>query len=121
GITYKETGNTKEIAGKKVKEFVCTSKDNEGVEVSETIWACEEMGPSSDMMLYPGLKAMPFEYKVDLSETISCSFKVVELIEGKVKNTELILEAGYEELTEEEFMEKLQSAMGGEAGGEEEF
>lgn len=121
GITYKETGNTKEIAGKKVKEFICTSKDQEGVEVNETIWACDEMGPVSDMMLYPGLKAMPFEYKIDLGESISCSFKVVELIEGKVKNTELILESGYEELTEEEFMEKLQSAMGEAGGGEEEF
>lgn len=121
GKTYKETGNTKEIAGKKVKEIVCTSKDKEGVEVSETIWACDEMGPVSDMMLYPGLQAMPFEYKIDWGENISCSFKVVELTEGKVKNTELILESGYEELTEEEFMEKLQSAMGEAGGGEEEF
>lgn len=119
GITYKETGNTKEIAGKNVKEFICTSKDQEGVEVSETIWACEEMGPSLDLMLYPGLKAMPFEYKIDLGESISCSFKVIELIEGKVKNTEMLLETGYEELTMEEFQEKLQEAMGGGAGAEE--
>ena len=33
----------------------------------------------------------------------------------------MILESGYEELTQEEFMEKLQSAMGGAEGGEEDF
>ena len=72
-----------------------------------------------DLMYYPGLKAMPFEYKIELSEDIACIFKVVELIDGKVKNAEMILESGYEELTQEEFMEKLQSAMGGAEGSEE--
>lgn len=120
-VSYKETGNTKEMAGKKVKEIVCTVKDKEGADVTETIWACDEIGPIMDLMYYPGLKAMPFEYKIELSEDIACIFKVVELIDGKVKNAEMILESGYEELTQEEFMEKLQSAMGGAEGVEEDF
>ena len=120
-ISYKETGNTKEIAGKKVKEIICTSKDKDGADVTETIWACDEIGPMTDLMYYPGLKAMPFEFSIDLNDKISCQFKVSELIEGKVKNTELIMEAGYEELTEEEFLEKLKSVSGEEGSGDEDF
>lgn len=114
-VTYTETGNTKEIAGKKVKEFTVSYKAEDGTDKTETIWACDEMGPVMDMSLYAGLKAMPFEYRVDFGE-ISVTFTVSELIEGKVKNTEMLMEAGYDELTQEEFMEKLQSAMGGAAG-----
>ena len=49
-ISYKETGNTKEIAGKKVKEIICTSKDKDGADVTETIWACDEIGPMTDLI-----------------------------------------------------------------------
>lgn len=120
-ISYKETGNTKEMAGKKVKEIICTSKDKDGADVTETIWACDEIGPMMDLMYYPGLKAMPFEFKIDLNDKISCQFTVSGLTEGKVKNTELIMEAGYDELTEEEFLEKLKSVSGGEESGDEDF
>lgn len=120
-ISYKETGNTKEMAGKKVKEIICTSKDKDGADVTETIWACDEIGPMMDLMYYPGLKAMPFEFKIDLDDKISCQFTVSELTEGKVKNTELIMEAGYDELTEDEFLEKLKSVSGGEESGDEDF
>lgn len=120
-IFYKETGNTKEMAGKKVKEIICTSKDKDGADVTETIWACDEIGPMMDLMYYPGLKAMPFEFKIDLDDKISCQFTVSELTEGKVKNTELIMEAGYDELTEDEFLEKLKSVSGGEESGDEDF
>ncbi len=117
-ITYAETGNTKEIAGKKVKEINVSYKDDEGADQTETIWACDEIGPVVDMVNYPGLKAMPFVYSMELGE-ITVTFTVAELTEGKIKNTEMLMEAGYDELTQEEFMEKLQSAMGGEAGGGE--
>ena len=120
-ISYKETGNTKEMAGKKVKEIICTSKDKDGADVTETIWACDEIGPMMDLMYYPGLKAMPFEFKIDLDDKISCQFTVSELTEGKVKNTELIMEAGYDELTEDEFLEKLKSVSGGEGSEDEDF
>lgn len=120
-ISYKETGNTKEMAGKKVKEIICTSKDKDGADVTETIWACDEIGPMMDLMYYPGLKAMPFEFKIDLNDKISCQFTVSGLTEGKVKNTELIMEAGYDELTEDEFLEKLKSVSGGEESGDEDF
>lgn len=120
-ISYKETGNTKEMAGKKVKEILCTSKDKDGADVTETIWACDEIGPMMDLMYYPGLKAMPFEFKIDLNDKISCQFTVSGLTEGKVKNTELIMEAGYDELTEDEFLEKLKSVSGGEGSEDEDF
>lgn len=119
--SYRETGKTKEMAGKKVKEFECSYKDEEGKDVTETIWACDEIGPVVDLMHYVGLKAMPFEYTISFGEELSCTFAVSELTPGKVKNTELIMEAGYEELTQDEFMEKLNSAIGEQGGGDDDF
>lgn len=121
-VEYTFTGKTKEMAGKTAHEVVATYKNAEGVDETETFWACKDLGPSIEMSNYPGLKAMPFEYTVQYAETLSCTFTAVEVIEGKVKKTDLLLETGYEELTMEEFQEKiqiLQQAMGG--GAEEEF
>lgn len=121
-VTYNFTGKTKEMAGKTAHEVVATFKNAEGVEETETFWACKDLGPTVEMTNYPGLQAMPFEYTVQYAETLSCTFTAVEVIEGKVKKTDLLLETGYEELTMEEFQEKiqiLQEAMGG--GAEEDF
>ena len=123
-VTYNFTGKTKEMAGKTAHEVTATYKNAEGVEETETFWACKDLGPSLDMTNYPGLQAMPFEYTVQYAETLSCTFTAVEVIDGKVKKTDLLLETGYEELTMEEFQEKiqiLQEAMGGGAGAEEDF
>jgi hypothetical protein len=123
-VTYNFTGKTKDMAGKTAHEVVATYKNAENVEETETFWACKDLGPSLEMMNYPGLNAMPFEYTVQYAETLSCTFTAVEVIDGKVKKTDLLLETGYEELTMEEFQEKiqiLQEAMGGGAGAEEDF
>lgn len=121
-VSYNFTGKTKEMAGKTAHEVVATYKNAENIEETETFWACKDLGPSVEMTSYPGLQAMPFEYTVQYAETLSCTFTAVEVIEGKVKKTDLLLETGYEELTMEEFQEKiqiLQQAMGG--GAEEDF
>lgn len=123
-VQYNFTGKTKEMAGKTAHEVIATYKNAENIDETETFWACKDLGPSMDLSNYPGLNAMPFEYTVQYSENLSATFTAVEVIEGKVKKTDLLLETGYEELTMEEFQEKiqiLQEAMGGGAGAEEDF
>lgn len=123
-VNYNFTGKTKDMAGKTAHEVVATYKNAENIEETETFWACKDLGPSLEMTNYPGLKAMPFEYTVQYAETLSCTFTAVEVIDGKVKKTDLLLETGYEELTMEEFQEKiqiLQEAMGGGAGSDDDF
>lgn len=113
---YNFTGNTKQIANKNAKEVV-VSYDNNGVQESETIWVSDEFGPLMDISNYPGLKALPLEYKMEFGEDVSCTFIAVEFIEGKVKRTDVLLESDYDELTMEEFQEKMNVLMEAIGGG----
>ncbi|MDR1005655.1 MAG: hypothetical protein LBL74_02165 [Bacteroidales bacterium] len=121
--TYTFTGNTKQLAGKNVKEVVSVSKNDDGTEEKETIWACDEIGPTMNLFFYTGLKAMPFEFKVEMKEAgITINFTASEVIDGKVKDTDLMLESDYEEQSQEEIEEifnALIKAMGG--GGEDDI
>lgn len=116
-ITYEPTSETKEIAGRKVKKVNVTMKSDDGKEEKEVIWVSEDFGPTMDLRSYPGLKAMAFEFPVDLQK-FKVNFKVSEIIEGKVKEADMLLPVGFEEVTAEEFKEIiniLMEAMGGGA------
>ncbi|MDR1725604.1 MAG: hypothetical protein LBR28_04365 [Bacteroidales bacterium] len=114
--TYEFTGKTKTLAGKNVKEVNVTFQTDEGEE-KETIWACDEIGPVMDVSSYPGLKAVPFEYTVEFkSQGIVIKYEAVEIKDGGVKETDVLMEVGYEEQSEEEIGEMfkmLMEAMGG--------
>lgn len=103
-ITYESTSETKEIAGRKVKKVNVTMKSDDGKEEKEVIWVSEDFGPTMDLRSYPGLKGMAFEFPVDLQQ-FKVNFKVSEIIEGKVKEADMLLPVGFEEVTAEEFKE----------------
>jgi hypothetical protein len=116
--SYVFTGNTKTIAGKNVKEVNVTFVKDDGEDEKETIWACDEIGPVMDLSAYPGLKAMPFAYTMELKEQgIVIKYEVMELIQDKVKDTDVMLEAGYDEVTEEEIGEIFKTLMEAIGGG----
>jgi len=123
--TYNFTGNVKTLAGKNVKEVNVVSTNDEGEEEKETIWVCDEIGPAVDVMFYPGLKAMPFAFDMEFKEHgIAIHFEAIEVTEGKIKDTDCMLESGYEEVTEEEFKEIvniLQEAYGAAGGGDDDI
>ncbi|MDR0789782.1 MAG: hypothetical protein LBO06_03190 [Bacteroidales bacterium] len=111
-VTYVFTGNTKQMAGKTVKEVHVTYKDDDDEEKQETIWACDEIGPVIDLMFYLGLKGMPFEFTAE-GQGVVVKYEVVELTPNNVKETEVLLESGYEEVTEEELQEMVSILNGG--------
>ncbi|GEM_PF-1243303 len=115
-IKYEYTGNTKEIAGLTCQEVKCTAKDEEGVETSEIIYVTKELGPVTDLEYYPGLDAFPMEYLYEVSSDLSATFTVVDLQKGKVKDVDVMIDSGYEEISQEDFSEMMKVLFG--TGGE---
>lgn len=116
---YEMTSETKEIAGRNARKVNVTFSKEDGIEVKESIWVCDEIGPSMDVVFYPGLKGMPFEFPVD-ADKFKIIFTASEIIEGKVKETDMLIPTGYQEQSQEEFKEILNiifEAIGG--GGED--
>lgn len=116
---YDITSETKLIAGKTAKKVNVTFNKEDGTQVNETIWMCDEIGPSLDLVFYPGLKGMPFEFPVD-AEKFKITFTVSEITEGKIKEADMLVPTGYEEQSQEEFEEIIKiifEALGG--GGDD--
>lgn len=122
-IKYEYTGNTKEIAGLTCQEVKVTSKDEEGEEQSELIYVTKELGPTVDLNLYPGLDAFPMEYPVEFSAELSAIFTVSDLQKGKVKDVDVMVDSGYEEISQEDFSEMMNVLFGtgGEGGDEDDM
>ncbi|MDO5760046.1 MAG: hypothetical protein Q4Q06_03370 [Bacteroidota bacterium] len=116
-IKYEYTGNSKEIAGINCQEVKVISKDEEGAETSELIYVTKELGPTMDLENYPGLDAFPMEYPVEFSAELSATFTVSELQKGKVKDVDVMVDSGYEEISEEDFSDMIRVLFGG--GGAE--
>ena len=118
---FEYTSETKTIAGKNTKKVNVTFKSEDGTEKKETIWFCDEIGPSMDLYFYPGLKGVPFEFPVEV-EKFKITFTVSEITEGKVKEADMLLPTGYDEVSQEEFTEIINTifeAFGGGQGGDD--
>lgn len=112
---YEYTGKTKEIAGINCQEVKVVYKDFEGEEKSETIFVTKELGPVMNYEQYPGLDAFLMEYPMQFSAELTATFTVSELLKGKVKDVDLMIESGYEEISEEDFVEMMKVLFGGGA------
>jgi hypothetical protein len=120
--TFTFTGNTKTLAGKTVKEVNVVTKNDDGEEDKETIWVCDEVGPAMDLAFYDGLKAMPFEFTMEFKQAgVVIKFEASELKEGGVKDTDLMLETGYTEQTEDEIEELFKLLMKAYGGGDDDI
>jgi hypothetical protein len=117
---YEYTGKTKVIAGKTCQEVKATFKDSDtSTARTETIYVTKELGPTVDISAYPGLDAFPMEYPMQFSSELSATLSATELLEGKVKEEDLLLETGYEEVSKEDLQDmfkQIQKAYGGASG-----
>lgn len=123
--TYEFTGETKDIAGIKCEKVNVTFKGGEDEkEQKETIWVTKELGPKTCLTYYPGLNAFPMEFPIQFSEEISLNMVAQEVKKGKVSQADLMLEDGYEEISEEDFqewMQRLQNAQQGAGASEDDM
>ncbi len=116
---YEYTSETKVIAGKNAKKVNVTFKSEDGTEKKESIWVCDEIGPNMDIYYYPGLKGVPFEFTYEFFK-YKITLTATEIIEGKVKEADMILPTGFEEVTEEEFKEIIKILNEASGGGQSE-
>lgn len=120
--TYEYTGQKKEIAGLSCEQVKCTfiSKNDDGDTTrTELIYVTKEIGPKVNMYAYPGLDAFPMEYPIQLGEDLSVTLTASELLKNKVKEEDLMLETGYEEITTEDLQDMMQQLMKAMGGGDE--
>jgi len=98
-------GETKQIAGVTAKKMVRHTYDDEGVDHPMVMWYSDEIGPRINI-LFGGIKGMPLECTVDVGEDRAITYTATEVVQGKVKDSDFLLPAGYDSLSEEE-METL--------------
>ena len=95
------SGETKQIAGMTAKKMIRHSYDEDGVDHPMTMWYSDEIGPRINI-LFGGIKGMPLECTMELSEGRALTYTATEIVKGKVKEADFLLPDGYEVLSEEE-------------------
>ncbi len=98
-------GETREIAGFTAKKMIRHAYDEEGVDHPMTMWYSDEIGPKINI-LFGGIKGMPLECTMEVGEDRAITYTAIEIVSGKVKETDFLLPDGYETLSEED-METL--------------
>lgn len=107
-------GETQQIAGLNAKKTIMHMFNDEGVDVPMDFWYSPEVGPAVNFVFGVGIKGLPLKFTVDAGEGKAITYTATEVKEGKVKEVDLMLPAGYNEMSEEEyaqFMQELKDAM----------
>ncbi len=94
-------GETKTIAGMTAKKMVRHAYDEDGVDHPMVMWYSDEIGPRINI-LFGGIKGMPLECTMELSEGRAITYTAYEIVKGKVKEADFLLPDGYETLSEED-------------------
>lgn len=109
---YKD-GETKEVAGRTAKKAVLHVFDAEGTDHPMEFWYDPTIGPSHNF-LFNGIAGMPLSFTQQLGEGKAISYTAIEVKEGKVKEVDLMLPAGFKATTQEEFnafMQEMRDAL----------
>lgn len=95
-------GETKTIAGKTAKKAVFHVFNDDGEDHPITFWYNDEMGPEVNP-IFQGIKGVALEYAMDLGEGRQITLTATEIKSGKVKEVDMLLPSGYEEISKEQF------------------
>lgn len=96
------SNETKTVAGYNTKKAIFHIFDDEGVDKPMIFWYNDEMGPEINP-IFNGLRGVALEYTIDLGDDVKLTLTATEIKKGKVKESDMLLPSGYQELTEEEF------------------
>ena len=104
------SGETKQIAGVTAKKMIRHQYDDEGVDHPTVTWYSDEIGPKMNT-LFNGIKGMPLECTMDQGEGRAVTYTATEVITGKVKESDFLLPAGYENMSDEDFQAFVEEIM----------
>lgn len=95
-------GETKTIAGMNCKKAVIHAFGEDGEDHPTVIWYCDEIGPDINLM-FNGIKGVAMEYSINLGEGRQLTLTATEVKKGKVKEVDMLLPSGYENISTEDF------------------
>ena len=94
-------GEPRTIAGVSAKKAIIHAFNDEGEDNQTVIWYNDEMGPAVNF-LFNGIRGVALEYAMNLGEGRQITLSANEIKKGKVKEVDMLLPSGYEELNEEQ-------------------
>ena len=109
---YENVEGTQDIFGFTAKKMIMHRYDETGTDNPVECWYTNEIGPEY-CLLFGNTKGFPLIFTQQGSEGRAITYTCIEIIKGKVKEAEMLLPAGYKDVTDEEFaaiMKEFQDA-----------
>lgn len=100
GFYIEYVDETKQIAGVDAKKAIFHSFGEDGVDHQTIAWYNDAMGPAVNM-IFNGLRGVMLEMSVDYGEGRQLTYTATEIKKGKVKEVDMLLPSGYEEISDE--------------------
>lgn len=104
GFYIEYAGDTKTVAGMTAKKAILHAFGEDGEDHPVVIWYSDEIGPKVNF-LFNGIRGMALEYAMDLGEGKQITLTATEIKKGKVKEIDMLLPSGYEEVPDEKIKE----------------
>ena len=99
---YENVDETQEMLGYTAHKLIMHRYDEEGNDNPAICWYTTEIGPEYCLVL-GAIKAFPLVYTQELGEGRAITYTATEIVKGKVKETDMLLPAGYKDASGEEF------------------
>ena len=99
---YENVDETKEMLGFTAHKLIMHRYDEEGNDNPAICWYTTEIGPEYCLVL-GAIKGFPLVYTQELGEGRAITYTATEIVKGKVKETDMLLPAGYKDASGEEF------------------
>lgn len=99
---YENVDETQEMLGYTAHKLIMHRYDEEGNDNPATCWYTTEIGPEYCLVM-GAIKGFPLVFTQELGEGRAITYTATEIVKGKVKETDMLLPAGYKDATGEEF------------------
>lgn len=99
---YENVDETQEMLGYTAHKLIMHRYDEEGNDNPAICWYTTEIGPEYCLVL-GAIKGFPLVYTQELGEGRAITYTATEIVKGKVKETDMLLPAGYMDASGEEF------------------
>ena len=96
------SSEAKTIAGYTAKKAIIHIFNEDGEDNPMVFWYSDEMGPEVNP-IFNGIRGVALEYVLNMGEGREITLTAIEIKKGKVKEVDMLLPSGYEELSEDEF------------------
>ncbi len=101
---YEKAEGTKDFFGFTAHKLIMHRYNEEGQDNPTECWYTTEIGPEYCILL-GGIQGFPLVITRELGEGRAITYTCSEIVNGKVKKTDMLLPAGYKDATEEEFQQ----------------